>query len=190
MANANRPHHPPRYDRYRLLNTLSQFPNFRWCLNPSVPGSPDGCGNGQLYEDGADADPHIQCGECGFEMCYSHQTPWHSGLTCAQHDSVTAHGDPSFVETAQWIRDHTKDCPGCGAHIRKGDGCFHMTCSNCRAEFCWECRADWKLIAPRAGQHNRRAHADGCWFRRGGREPTQVAGRSLNEALREGGRGN
>ena len=37
-----------------------------------------------------------------------------------------------------------KRCPACRYPIEKNGGCPHMTCSRCRAEFCWLCRADWK----------------------------------------------
>ena len=36
-----------------------------------------------------------------------------------------------------------KRCPACRYPIEKNGGCPHMTCSLCRKEFCWFCRADW-----------------------------------------------
>jgi hypothetical protein len=124
-----------RYDKYLQLEALSRMPNFRRCLGPN-------CDSGQLYkgddaddDDDADdengpEDPYIQCGECGFEMCFEHSVPWHAGLTCEQYDGAREHGDPEFVKTRSWIRTNTKPCPGpgCGENIQKGEACFHMTC--------------------------------------------------------------
>jgi hypothetical protein len=58
--------------------------------------------------------------------------------------------DPNnFNDVAQrlWMKANTRPCPKCKAPIEKNDGCNHMTCSNrnCRHEFCWICREDWKL---------------------------------------------
>lgn len=125
-----------QYDKYLYLDTLSRLPNFRWCLGPN-------CTNGQLYDDDdGPLEPHYSCDECGFGMCFTHAMPWHQGLTCDQYDSQRTHGDPDFQQTQDWIRDNTKPCPGCGQNIQKGEYCFHMTCTNCRFEFCWECLAD------------------------------------------------
>ncbi len=30
-------------------------------------------------------------------------------------------------------------------------GCMHMTCSQCRFEFCWLCQGDWKEHGERTG---------------------------------------
>lgn len=104
-----------------MLKLLSAEPGFRWCLRP-------GCPNGQLYDDTEYLDPHIVCGECAFESCFTHQVPWHEGLSCDQYESQREHGDPDYAQTQDWIREHSKPCPGCGANVQKDDGCFHMTC--------------------------------------------------------------
>ncbi|KAF7557775.1 hypothetical protein G7Z17_g505 [Cylindrodendrum hubeiense] len=113
-----------KYDRYLNLNTLSRYPNFRWCLGP-------GCSSGQIYDDGDDeefVDTRVHCQDCAFEMCLHHSMPWHEGQTCEQFDSMRQHGDPDFQQTQDWIRQNTKPCPNCRENIEKGEACFHMTC--------------------------------------------------------------
>ncbi|KAM7213806.1 hypothetical protein V8F06_010802 [Rhypophila decipiens] len=166
------------YDQYLNLNALSQFPNFRWCLKA-------GCHNGQLYElrDGTDVPeggPLIQCGECDFQMCYTHSVPWHKGQNCKQYTSDRM--DPNSDLSRAWIDSNTKKCPSCKTCINKGNACFHMTC-NCGFEFCWICLADWKLIHPSSGPYNQNAHKEGCYFRTSDVEPTQLAGTTLDAAL-------
>lgn len=48
-------------------------------------------------------------------------------------------------ETANYISAHTKDCPKCHICIEKNGGCNHMSCYNCKHDFCWMCLGDWKL---------------------------------------------
>jgi hypothetical protein len=178
------------YDRYTVLNSISSLPNFRWCLR-------EGCVSGGLYEDPSSPTVSIspspvdrnciQCSECGFTMCYSCQNPWHTGLTCAQH--MSQH-DASFTETRTWLAQHTKPCPGdgCGVQVQKGNGCFHMTCSRCRFEFCWECLADWReIFVPGEGGGFLKAdgHREGCFFRAEEAPlPTQIMGQDLESGLR------
>ena len=47
-------------------------------------------------------------------------------------------------ENVKWIAANTKKCPGCHKAIEKNQGCNHMTCLQCRHEFCWVCMGDWK----------------------------------------------
>ncbi|ETS73616.1 hypothetical protein PFICI_14562 [Pestalotiopsis fici W106-1] len=177
------------YDRYTVLKSISSQPNFRWCLR-------EGCISGSLYDDPAtvpssvqdEADANcIECSECNFTMCYTCQSPWHADLTCAQYASQREH---SFTETQTWLAEHTKPCPGegCGVQVQKGDGCFHMTCSRCHYEFCWECLADWRGIfvpGEEGGFLRADGHREGCFFRdQSAPLPTQVVGADLAAALR------
>lgn len=61
-------------------------------------------------------------------MCFTHQIPWHDGLSCDQYDSQREHGDPDYQQTQDWMQSNSKNCPGCRVNIEKGNACFHMTC--------------------------------------------------------------
>ncbi|KAL2070311.1 hypothetical protein VTL71DRAFT_13337 [Oculimacula yallundae] len=161
-----------KYEKFMLQTFLSKDPNFRWCLSPL-------CETGQLYQT-PPIDPKTSCEECNYEMCFKHEMPWHDGLTCDEYDSVRDHGDPSYGETQEWIRTNTKPCPGCQVGIQKGEACFHMTCSQCNHEFCWQCLADWTGIRTN-GQNG---HGVGCFFRTNDIRPTGIQGNNLEEALR------
>jgi E3 ubiquitin-protein ligase RNF14 len=39
----------------------------------------------------------------------------------------------------EWLHENSKKCPHCSTHIQKIDGCNKMTCTKCRALFCWLC---------------------------------------------------
>ncbi|KAK8090629.1 hypothetical protein PG994_000134 [Apiospora phragmitis] len=189
------------YDRYATVNSVRNLPNFRGCLR-------DGCDGGGLYDGpAAEAPPelllaskdpnNIMCIECGFHMCFTCQTPWHKGLSCAEATAQREHGDPHYRRTRDWLAQNTKACPGegCGVQVAKGEGCFHMTCSRCRFEFCWECLADWSgilITVPSEGgqgtelQFRPEGHREGCYFRgENALWPTQIMGNTLEGGLRQ-----
>lgn len=56
---------------------------------------------------------------------------WHERLGATEEDSQL------------WIKENTKPCPNCNKNIEKNQGCMHMTCSQCRHEFCWLCMGNW-----------------------------------------------
>ncbi|OCL13123.1 hypothetical protein AOQ84DRAFT_126384 [Glonium stellatum] len=157
-----------RYDKILLQRALSSEPNFRWCLSET-------CESGQVYDNFI---AMVKCAECGFRMCFRHQQPWHTNITCTDFEDLRLHGDPNYVETQKLISKTTKGCPECGVRITKGKGCFHMTCRSCKHEFCWECLADWDSV-----QNNPQRHNDGCYFRSSTVYPTAISGENLQAAL-------
>lgn len=46
-------------------------------------------------------------------------------------------------ETFNWLSINTQDCPKCKSTIEKNGGCNHMTCKQCKHEYCWVCLGDW-----------------------------------------------
>ncbi|RTE68330.1 hypothetical protein BHE90_017291 [Fusarium euwallaceae] len=159
-----------KYDEYLKMEALNQIPSFRWCLA-------EHCSSGQIHD--LIFDSHVACGDCGYQMCFYHQVKWHEGLTCEEYDSLKENGDPRFQETQDWMMANTKSCPECGINLQKGDGCFHMTCTLCRHQFCWECLASWNDIMTGLRGYNHLAHKDDCYFRSSNEQPTQASGTSV-----------
>ncbi|KAJ8133446.1 hypothetical protein O1611_g179 [Lasiodiplodia mahajangana] len=62
-------------------NGLAEEPNFCWCTA--------GCGSGQLHLEGRE-NPLMICTNCGGKTCFTHQSPWHDGLTCREFDKSDA----------------------------------------------------------------------------------------------------
>ena len=124
-----------RYDKFICRTILEQMAEFIWCSNPK-------CAMGQLNQGGKEGNI-VTCLRCRHKTCFTHKTPWHTGLTCSQYDLKM---DPKVQASLQWITQNTKQCPKCAYRIEKNDGCDHMTCIQCHYEFCWACLADFNQI--------------------------------------------
>ncbi|CAB4464665.1 hypothetical protein RhiirA5_452829 [Rhizophagus irregularis] len=136
-----------RYDKLMLTQTLSKLPEFRWCKNSR-------CGAGQINFEG-DASPIMTCESCGQKYCYTHDVPWHKGLTCSEYNNRKLGEDKA---TKSLLERETKSCPKCGVRITKNGGCDHMTCTvkHCKYEFCWLCFADYNEIRRNGNKSHRR----------------------------------
>ncbi|KAJ1308384.1 hypothetical protein OPQ81_004090 [Rhizoctonia solani] len=146
-----------RLNRYKQLKAqinLKSHPNFVWCANPS-------CGQGKIHKEGS-AVPVVTCEHCHARSCFTHQVPWHLGLTCEQYTASGKYKQENYA-SGEYIMKHTKRCPNpsCRRPIQKFDGCDHMIClrpGGCGHEFCWVCLADYGPIR-RLGNHY---HGFGC----------------------------
>lgn len=86
---------------------------------------------------------------CGCEFCakclrdYMAESEPHRPAFC---NDVRKWREKSGAESASWnwILANSRACPQCKRPIEKNNGCMHMTCTQCRFEFCWLCMGDWK----------------------------------------------
>jgi hypothetical protein len=101
------------------------------CLGP-------GCNSGQIH-DGGYENPIMTCNSCGFQTCFIHKLPWHTGMTCPQFDARPSDAKRAKQEAAskKLLLKTSQLCPGCKRHIQKVSGCDHMTC---KSWLQWRCR--------------------------------------------------
>ncbi|KAH7058886.1 hypothetical protein B0J12DRAFT_594604 [Macrophomina phaseolina] len=143
-----------RYDALAFRAYLSKDSNFRWCLSPV-------CQSGQIHD--GDSGPIFKCIGCGAQFCMHHEMPWHRGQTCQQYNQrVTEKRDREKRATEKIIARTTKKCPGKGCEwmIEKNNGCDHMTCRQCKHEFCWICLAAYDPIR----RHGNGMHRTSCKY--------------------------
>ena len=79
------------------------------------------------------------CGHCGENICTRCCSTWHEGFESCVMFRIRGMGD---AELEKWMKDdprNRKRCPNCSLPIEKDDGCFHMTCKQCKNHFCWHC---------------------------------------------------
>ena len=121
-----------KYDSKVLMQALTSLPEFRICQSTS-------CMSGQIHDNGSE-ELIVTCVECGFSSCYTHRTPWHTGLTCPEYDHRASKGLKGWREVKRLEREEgkfrrafgkaAKPCPRCKSLISKDGGCYHMTCKS------------------------------------------------------------
>ena len=79
--------------------------------------------------------------KCGARICYLCGKEAHAPLDCQYVDTWLEKLKTGIEELT--IMKNTKACPQCKSRIEKNGGCVHMTCSNCKYEFCWNCGHEW-----------------------------------------------
>jgi hypothetical protein len=87
---------------------------------------------------------------CGATFCFTCGEEAHRPVACSTVRAwLTKNSAES--ENLNWILANTKPCPKCHRPIEKNQGCMHMTCSQCRHEFCWLCSGAWAEHGERTG---------------------------------------
>ena len=124
-----------RLRRFRLENFVTSSKDLRWC-----PGA--GCD--KIVRSGA-ACTSVKCtvanGGCGAAFCVRCGEEAHQPAGCPAL-AEWAEKCQNESETANWILANTKRCPKCQTRIEKNQGCNHMSCSQCKYEFCWMCMGE------------------------------------------------
>lgn len=89
---------------------------------------------------------------CGTLVCLGCSGKGHEPLNCKMFEEwESSIGKIQDQLNEQWISQNAKKCPSCKVSIQKNQGCMHMTCRQCRHEFCWLCLGDWKKHGSNTG---------------------------------------
>lgn len=80
----------------------------------------------------------VICAMCTSQFCFVCGENYHAPTDCrTMRKWMVRQAEDS--ETASYIYNYTKDCPGCGVSINKDGGCNWITCKKCNCRFCWIC---------------------------------------------------
>ncbi|PRP85297.1 hypothetical protein PROFUN_06899 [Planoprotostelium fungivorum] len=125
------------YDRYLSFLTRSFVEHsegrVKWCTQPN-------CGNA-ITADMING-TIVRC-SCGYRFCFTCHREAHAPVTCEEvREWEKKCKDDS--ETTHWKTVNTKECPKCESPVEKNGGCNHMTCRQCKHEWCWVCVRPWK----------------------------------------------
>lgn len=77
----------------------------------------------------------VTCGSCDSSFCFTCGEAPHEPARCDAFQEWNL----IFSTNSFWVKKHSKPCPSCKAPIEKTDGCNHMACTQCGADFCWLC---------------------------------------------------
>jgi len=78
----------------------------------------------------------MTCQQCGLGYCFVHANAHPPHESCRAYERRTK---AAAKENQRFIKQVSKKCPHCKVPTQKGDGCNHMTCSQCRGHWCWIC---------------------------------------------------
>jgi len=131
-------------ERWQLKAFVESQPNIKWCPGTDCPNA--------VYNKGGDG-TEVAC-TCKMLFCFLCLGVAHRPVTCKWAKQWTIKCS-SEAENATWILANTKRCPKCDTQIEKNQGCNHMTCSNCKHDFCWLCKGDWSVHGSATGGYYR-----------------------------------
>ena len=90
---------------------------------------------------------YSKCNICGKEFCFKclRNRDEHAKMKCEEYlKEMKKKDDEMFFKV--YGENNIKKCPHCGLYTNRTEGCNHMTCANCKKEWCWLCNA--KIINP------------------------------------------
>jgi ariadne-1 len=123
-----------KFELYQLRSFVEMASGMRWCPGP-------GCTRVAMAGSAGLASV-AECDQCTTCFCIRCGEEPHAPASC-QELARWNEKCRNESETANWILANTKPCPKCQSRIEKNQGCNHMSCQQCKYEFCWICLASW-----------------------------------------------
>ena len=113
-----------KYYKFKSRASILKDPNKKYCPEPD-------CDN---YLEKKGEQKYVKC-KNGHEYCFECLRKPHGDSSCEQ-----------FMEKEFmiWKKDkRVKKCPRCKIYTEKNEGCNHMTCTNCKYQWCWLCEGSY-----------------------------------------------
>ena len=109
-----------KYKKFKLRSDLYNDPNVKFCPIKDCESYAKKEGNNK----------YVTCLQ-GHQFCFVCSKPWHGRKKCS--DEI----DKDFKK---WKKNKViKKCPKCKMWTEKNLGCNHMTCAECKYQWCWLC---------------------------------------------------
>ena len=113
-----------KYKKFKLRADLYNDPNIKFCPIKDCESYARKEGNNK----------YVTCQE-GHKFCFECFKPWHGKKKC--QDEI----DKDFKK---WKKNKViKRCPKCKMWTEKNLGCNHMTCAECKYQWCWLCEGEY-----------------------------------------------
>jgi ariadne-1 len=94
----------------------------------------------------------VICKDCETDWCFKCLKRAHRPIGCDELVKWLNRIEQGEDDSDIWLKLNTKPCPKCKVSIQKNQGCMHMTCSQCRYEFCWLCLGDYRNHSKETGK--------------------------------------
>ena len=113
-----------KYEDFKVKSSIANDPNKKFCPTPN-------CKSFLKKE----LDNNFVSCQNGHQWCYECLKAWHKDSTCEEIQ------DKDFQIWSQG--KVLKRCPNCKIYTEKNEGCNHMTCTECKYQWCWLCEGKY-----------------------------------------------
>ena len=124
-----------KYEKFLAKTEILNNPNKKFCPKK-------GC---ESYAEKIGKEKYVQC-KNGHKFCFNCMRDWHGKEECEKKDEE----DFKIWKKGKII----KQCPNCKMWTEKNEGCNHMTCAECKFQWCWLCGEKYSLNHYREGKCN------------------------------------
>lgn len=125
------------YEKVIVREYLEGNVLMRWCANPRGK-----CDSILAVASNRDSAHEVRCRHCSHNFCFNCGDDSHAPASCENLVAWRKKSEDDS-ESANWVAANTKPCPKCLRSTEKNGGCNHMTCPQCRHEWCWVCEGEW-----------------------------------------------
>ena len=114
-----------KYEKFKIRANILKDPNKRQCPEPDCDSFLEKKGKSK----------YVKCKK-GHEYCFECLRKPHGNSSCDEFM------EKEFLNWKKGKR--VKRCPRCKIYTEKNEGCNHMTCTNCKYQWCWLCEKEYK----------------------------------------------